>query len=368
MMNPRHRTAAGRGFTLVEILIAMLLGLGVVAAMFQFYQGNKQTYRITGVQSELNEGGRFAKEFLARDLRMAGYLSCGGAGATVGNTVNSGAGWLYELGGLEGFEGGVDAPPADFAARVRAGTDSLIVRHSAAEDYQRVALDDAENAVVQFTRPHNFRPGEVLVLSDAACTQATLFQATDAFKVDGEGAPSAEFDAIRHSEGAESPPGNCTAALRGEFSCSDLAGANAAAYDSGAQVTRYQAHAYYVSADAAAPALIRKRLVVVNGAARVQEETLLENVESMQILYGVDPQDDGIDRVESYVRADQVASWDNVRSVRLALLLRSTETEAVSQEGRGATFDLLGTAIDPPDDGRLRRVFTTTVALRNRVP
>ncbi len=352
------------GFSLIEMLIAMVLGIVVVAAMGQFYQSNQRTYRSTGLLAELNEAGRFATEFLTRDLRMAGFVSCGGDGAALANTLNTSTDWMFDTAAIEGFEGGVDTPPGDFSARVAAGTDSLIVRHAAAEEPLRVTVDDTQQALIQLAAPHGIAPGEILVISDPACTQAALFQVTTTSTLaDGAAGP----DTVGHAVGGGATPGNCTTALNGAFRCADVTGARQQRYVPGSLVTRFQAHAYFVSTDDP-PALVRRRLAIVNGAATATDETLLENVEALQILYGIDLQNDGQDRVENYVGADQVANWENVVSVRTALLLRSHDANVMPVASQVRQFDLLGSEFNAPADGRMRRVYSTLIALRNRVP
>lgn len=61
------------GFTLVEILVGMVIGLVLIAGLATLLVGNRQTYRLQSNLSRLQESGTFAIELLARHLRMAGY-------------------------------------------------------------------------------------------------------------------------------------------------------------------------------------------------------------------------------------------------------------------------------------------------------
>lgn len=63
------------GFSVVEIMISLVLGLLVVAGVSQIYLGSKQSYRLNEAQSRLQEDGRFALEYLARNIRVAGFKS-----------------------------------------------------------------------------------------------------------------------------------------------------------------------------------------------------------------------------------------------------------------------------------------------------
>lgn len=98
----------------------------------------------------------------------------------------------------------------------------------------------------------------------------------------------------------------------------------------------------------------------INGGAAVVE-TLVTDVESLQIRFGEDIDADGIPN--RYVDAPNVADWNAVVTVQIGLLLR-TRNE-VSHEVDSNTYAVLNAVVDPADDRRLRRTFLKTVALRN---
>ena len=71
--------------------------------------------------------------------------------------------------------------------------------------------------------------------------------------------------------------------------------------------------------------------------------------------------------VTSYVRAHEVADWSRVVAVRMGLLLRSP-TVVAPEAAVGASAPVNGVAITFPSGSRYdRRVFTTTVAVRNKI-
>lgn len=61
------------GLTLVELLIAMTLGLFLIGGVIQVFLGTKQTYSVVTSQSYAQESGRFALFFLSGGLKHAGY-------------------------------------------------------------------------------------------------------------------------------------------------------------------------------------------------------------------------------------------------------------------------------------------------------
>jgi type IV pilus assembly protein PilW len=64
------------GLTLIEIMIALLIGAFLLGGVLQIFITSKQTYRMQENLSRLQENGRFAMEFLSKDIRMAGYWDC----------------------------------------------------------------------------------------------------------------------------------------------------------------------------------------------------------------------------------------------------------------------------------------------------
>ena len=82
----------------------------------------------------------------------------------------------------------------------------------------------------------------------------------------------------------------------------------------------------------------------------------------MQILYGIDPAGSGVPT--RYVTADNVADFDTVISIKVAVLAASPPG-AVQAPTAAPTFNLLGTTVAAPTDLRVRKVFDTTITLRN---
>ena len=132
----------------------------------------------------------------------------------------------------------------------------------------------------------------------------------------------------------------------------------------GSEVFKVSTKAFYVGQGRNGPALFFKR-----GNAAPQE--LVEGVESMQVLYGLD--NDGDNQPDTYTTADQVPDFTMVVTVKISLLLRTTKDLQHRANNNTATYSLLSpqgagsaTIINPIDDKRSRFVMTTTIKLRNR--
>ena len=65
-----------QGMTLLEIMIAMLIGLFLLGGVLQIFINSNRSYRMQDNLSRMQENGRFAMEFISRDLRMADYRAC----------------------------------------------------------------------------------------------------------------------------------------------------------------------------------------------------------------------------------------------------------------------------------------------------
>jgi type IV pilus assembly protein PilW len=115
------------------------------------------------------------------------------------------------------------------------------------------------------------------------------------------------------------------------------------------------------------PALFQLRLQSGVSASFVPE-TLAEDIDTMQVRYGVDIDNDGaINRWETADAVNAGVNWLNVISVEVTLLARATEE--YGQETDVAIYNVGGgTRFDPSDDRRLRQVFSTTIGVRNRLP
>lgn len=60
------------GFSLIELMIATVIGLLLTAAMLSAYVASARTYQLQEAMSEVQESGRFAIHALLKDLRQSG--------------------------------------------------------------------------------------------------------------------------------------------------------------------------------------------------------------------------------------------------------------------------------------------------------
>ncbi len=92
---------------------------------------------------------------------------------------------------------------------------------------------------------------------------------------------------------------------------------------------------------------------------QIRRQGLVQGIESFQLLYGDDPDEDG--SIEAWVKAGNWSDPQNVLGLRVGLLLASEEPVT---ERAPATFTILDSIVRKRADGRLRHVVQFTSAIR----
>ncbi len=120
---------------------------------------------------------------------------------------------------------------------------------------------------------------------------------------------------------------------------------------------------YFVKKDAQG----KNGQLMCRGSGNPAPQPIAEAVDNMQVLYGIDTDGDGF--ANQYQNASS-ADWNNVVSIQIALLINSIDNvkDVAPGAGNEDQFNLLGQNHTAPNDRLARRVFTTTIPLRNRMP
>lgn len=105
-----------RGFSLVELMVALLISLFMLIGVVQIFTGSHRSFKLHEGLSRVQENGRFAIEVLGRQIRMAGFRSQ----PLTGSSFNA-------IDGRNNVSAGGDD-------EARAGTDKLILRFEGALD------------------------------------------------------------------------------------------------------------------------------------------------------------------------------------------------------------------------------------------
>src|SRR5690625_1736185 len=118
----RRLVARGqRGATLIELMIALLLGLVVVAAASGLFLTNKRVYASTETINRIQENTRVAFELMSRDVREAGGNPCGSSSMLANQLTTGGSDWwLNYRDGIRGYGAENPAPGTVRAAETHA--------------------------------------------------------------------------------------------------------------------------------------------------------------------------------------------------------------------------------------------------------
>jgi|YelNatPaOPRAMG01_1025707.scaffolds.fasta_scaffold03263_11 type IV pilus assembly protein PilW len=326
MTRPVHFPCRPRqsGLTLIELMVAMLLGLVVVGAVVSVLLTSRQSYTTTNGLSQLQDNARIAFELMARDIRQAGSSPCGN---TAVNDMLAGNGWYRWVNGAGLF--GVDdasalsplpaspAPSGGFPALVTRGAGTVSreliqVQQNSASQVQQ----DCASKVPMAEAPTDVGIGTNDLVFACDGTQAYIFQA-------------AAFDAGLPLA-ANATPGNSAAQL----GCSQ--------FSSSAYVAPYDADAWYIgAAGQGAPAGTLSLYRAHYAGNQLVSDEIIRGVTALQVSY--------LTGGPTLATATDVGgNWGSVSAVHLALTLQTVTNPQNTT----------------PNQERLIRTFDTTIRVR----
>jgi len=300
------------GLTLIEILVAMVISLILMAGVLQIFQANRQSFAIQDSLSRVQENGRTAIRILTEDLRIADFWGCRSQDIEITDNLNSGGGGYVDLltnGGISGTNGTGTNP------------DSITIEGARSNGIGVSAAMPTTAAVLHVSSGAGLQQSDILLVTD--CVQGDIIQITNM--------TPATSNEIVHNSGSAVSPGNSTSNL-------------SQIYDTDAMVFQARQTTYSIIND---PASGEPFLFRTEGGVPVE---LVEGIEDLQIEYG--ELVDALNGDMRYVPADAAGlNMDQVRSLRITLVAHSTATNVATS-----------------GDGRLRRTFSSTISIRNRNP
>lgn len=346
-----------RGFTLVELMIAMVLGLIVVGAVAAVFATNSRTYAATESLGRVQESARVAFELISRDIRESAGNACERDLPVYNVLKNADTLWYTNFGSsIRGYDGATaftgDAFGTAAGTRV-AGTQAIELKSSVSNG---VTIVDHNPTSAQFkvnTKAHDLFTGDIVMACDFG--QAAIFQVTNA-------SPGTN-DTIVHSDSNTVQPGNCSKGLgwgspvncttngnsyafgcyRGEFET----GACKDGKRWPATIARLRMTRWYIGNNArGGRSLYQASLRNNAGKLEVQRDEIAEGVDAMNLRYLLR---NGL----SYVDAGSVTAthWAAGDVVAVSIDFTLHGVEAVGTDGKP-----------------LERRLTHTVAIRNRAP
>jgi type IV pilus assembly protein PilW len=377
-----------RGFSLVELLVAMALGLVLITAALQVFLGNRQTQSTESSVARVQEAGRLALGFIGEDLRLAGFYGSGDlkrsaipmAKAPASDLCASRTESVDVLNVANDFDHfdkfvddsirvysklpngnswtpaapGVPITTADVPGDVRPDTDMLSIWY--AEDTgARIPANasysgtDDVSIVYTGTPPAEscFGPNELVLLSSAS--GSALFRTTNTPACTGT-------VTLKHAT-----TGNCSGSL------------GSIKFDHFSRVMKVVHRLYYVKNTQRKNtegndiySLYRYQFKNKTGGALGEEMELVEGVEYLKVSAG-ERVLDSFGTETGKVKYVNPASIDAkaLKALRVGVLVQGLD--GIRTEADTATYELLpGISVTPDSSKTLRRAFSTSIELRNR--
>lgn len=326
-----------QGMSMIELMIGVLLSSFLLMGLMQIFDGNKRTNTLQQAFARVQESGRIASEIIARDIRMADYWGClpdeSGINSLLDTTDTD-----YDASEMDFLTGGGVSGQTVTAAgtmvvgdviskEVKVGTDMItfITGDDACAGLSQVM--PATAASMKTSKECTLLPGDIAVLSN--CTGGDMFTVTGMQNGAGPLDKKTYTHNGGHNAGSE------------EHFVDNTTQVLSQSYSAEASVLVPVKITYFIATGSdGRDSLFRKR--------RGQIAELVSGVENMQIMYGEDTDDDKT--IDVYAKAASVTDMEDVISVRVAFTVASEEFVNSSEA-----------------DGVLRKVFTATSTIRNRL-
>jgi type IV pilus assembly protein PilW len=329
-----------KGFTLIELMLSMSLGLILLIGIFNVLLINLQSYRVQASVSRIQEVGRHVLEELAINIRNSGHRGCVRGNANFVSWLNSNyfSNFNQAVVGYNAEVSGWSTTLPNELGTVSAGTDVLSIAGAIEIDavIAEAMTDPLDTTIKVRESQASFVSGDLVIFSD--CLTSDLFE-TGGSTSDGAGNA-----VIANNVTTGTQPGNTAQPMT-------------KAYDAGDHIYRHLVTSYFVAASGQGTGNALWRRVGTRPA-----EELVEGVDQLQIEFAVDTNGDGA--VDSYV-APGAANLNQIIAARVFLLLRSLDNLAVDADTR--TFTFAGETFGPFNDRATRQLFVKTVAIRNRL-
>ncbi|MBI3546355.1 MAG: PilW family protein [Gammaproteobacteria bacterium] len=168
------------GLSLVELMVALTIGLIILAAVSSLFVSSKQTYTTQDSLARLQENGRFALQFLIKDIRLGGYFGCldemyaPSPGIAVAGGLTFFTNARVPLEGAENASGTWFPSASALPAGIKTGTDAIAIRMGNLGAWANVTpgmLNGSSNINVSSVTP--FAVNDIVVISDCATADIT---------------------------------------------------------------------------------------------------------------------------------------------------------------------------------------------------
>ncbi len=373
-----HHPMLARGFSLLELMVALVLGLIVTGAVISTFVSVHSASKDTTGIADLADNGRIALDILQQSLRSAGYMACNSTLRQV-TTVAPNAGDPLESDlteALAGYEASGSAPGNTLSLSENPqGTSSLSDWDSTPELGGQL---DPSAATDSSALP--------IKGSDVIAVHTLYSQVLPVYTTAQSGSDSVTVQSTSgFSAGQLGVVSNCASSVVDPIdgvsgNTISFAQPLGQAFGAGAEVGVADTIVFYIGTGTDGDGALYSYSLAGNSTFVNPPAEIAPDIENMQILYGVDT--NGSLAATEYVTADQLPTavannpdcpaiagtagveFNCVVSVKIALLAASPPG-AMPMPTQARTYDLLGTQVTAPIDTRMRQVFETTVTLRD---
>jgi len=335
-----------RGLSLIELMIGILLSSLLLLGVLRIFDSNRDTMRMQLAYSRVQESGRFAMDFLTREIRMADFWGCAPDKGSIQSHLDTSDTPDYKA-AVHGEIGGNGVRGRDNVNGVSEG--GMPVRPNT----DILTLSGAENAcggagrMVDGASLHvsptcgGIQPGQVVLISN--CKAGELMTITKVQEGGASDKKTLEYEGGR--DGRKD---------KDEGWIKNLAPPLALQEDYGTDSTilRPYSRTFFV---ADSPVTRTPSLFMSEDGRPAQE--LVPGIEDMQVRYGRDSSANGV--VDTWQDADNISApqMEEVTVIRVQLLVASDGSVGVSEQNIDGT---------QYTDGRLRKLYTATAKIRNR--
>lgn len=378
MMETFARRNFARGFSLLELMVAMGISLMLLLGVVALFVSSRASYETTERLSRIQENGRYALDQMMSDLRYAGFQGCARASVSryramdyAINILNTPTALTWNmLDAVEGYQGSGESsflPALDTTGfdPLPSGLGDVLVLRMARRDAKPLfttqdQTNSLQDVVVAPLNPMPLAVGDIAMVSD--CEGRAWFQVTG---IAGGALQHAVVPASSRTVGTGDDavtvqtPGN-----RQNGSTNPVIADIKRPFKKGAQVVPFETVVYYLAPSTANPAQLS--LWRRSGGASPSDE-IAEGIERLELQFGSDAP--GGAGGTQFVDASAVADWDAVDSVQIALLARAPDAYGNDIERQQyVLFNSPASVTAGPFNDRFqRKVFTATVAVRNKI-
>lgn len=374
-MTLRTNSARMRGMSLIEVMIALLIGSLLLMGLVQLFTASRTAYQLSEGMARVQENARFAMDYLQRDLRMAGHFGCVNdqahlltAGALV-NHLPAAAGFPVSVRGYDATGTVPGTGTVNLAAPAAGWTPTL---PAALGGLGAVAGSDVIE--LRFFGSQGV-PVDAITYPAASTTQINVPTARwGALTSDGVANPT--MFGIADCTFVDVFPATAVNAAAGTVTMNGTIDRYTPQPAGQTMLYRAESLVYYVAPGASGrPALWRARSDSAGAYPVANREELVEGIESLQFIFGLDRVEDLDTEVPSgYIDVyhsataitDTAEHWRRVGTVQVGMLASSPDPAAAGEAV--ANPRVMGVAFTPPaGDTRYRASYESTVALRNRL-